>query len=83
MEDQAGFLPNRHIKDNIRIVVDLLEYGEMSPGKKFGFFFLDAEKAFDRVNWQFMKRILKEINMGERLQKAIQYLFGTNSGINS
>lgn len=37
-EDQAGFLPNRYIKDNIRTVVDLLEYGEMTPGKKFGFF---------------------------------------------
>lgn len=43
----------------------------MSPGEKFGFFFLDAEKAFDRVNWQFMKWILKEINIGDRFQKAI------------
>lgn len=59
MEDQAKFLSGRNIKDNLRTVIDLLEYGEMSPGKRLGFFFLDAEEAFDNLKWQFMKRLIK------------------------
>lgn len=33
-EDQAGFLPKRHIRDNVRTVVDIIEYGDKVPGEK-------------------------------------------------
>lgn len=31
-EDQAGFLPGSHIRDNLRIVLDIIEYGDKMPG---------------------------------------------------
>lgn len=61
-EDQAGFLPGRYIRDNLRVVIDILEYGDKFPAGKIGFFFLDAEKAFDNINWQFMKKVLEEMS---------------------
>lgn len=49
-ENQAGFLPGRHIRDNLRMVIDCLEYGDKVTMEKLGFLFLDAEKAFDNMN---------------------------------
>lgn len=36
---QAGFLLNKNIKDNLRTVIDLLKFGEMSPRRKISFYF--------------------------------------------
>lgn len=33
-KDQAGFLPNRHIKDNVREVLNIIELGDKNPGAK-------------------------------------------------
>lgn len=63
-EDQTGFLPGRLIRDNVRMVIDITEYGDKTPGKKLGFF-LDAEKAFDNLNGHFMKKVLKKMRFSE------------------
>lgn len=49
--DQTGVLPRRHLRDNLRTVLNIIEYGDKSPMKKLGFFFLNAEKVFDNLNW--------------------------------
>lgn len=54
-EDQVGFLPGQNIKDNLRTVLNVLKYADKQPGEKIGLFFLDAEKAFNNINWVFMK----------------------------
>lgn len=79
IKDQAVFLPNRNIRDNLRTVIYLIEYGEMTPGKKLGFFFLDAEKAFDNINWQFIKRIFEKLKMRERIQKALNNIYSNQT----
>lgn len=52
--DQNGFLPKRLIKHNLRFILDTLEYYETHPEKQMALIFLDAQKAFDNVSWQFM-----------------------------
>src|SRR5690606_41965975 len=37
--------------------------------------FLDQEKAYDRVNWDFMFRCLKELGVGLKFITAIQQLY--------
>uniref|UniRef100_A0A2D4HF38 Reverse transcriptase domain-containing protein n=1 Tax=Micrurus lemniscatus lemniscatus TaxID=129467 RepID=A0A2D4HF38_MICLE len=49
--DQNGFLPNRQMKTNTRLIMDVLECYEMHPSKPMVLMFLDAQNAFDNLNW--------------------------------
>lgn len=70
-KDQGGFLPNRQIRDNIRAVLNMIEYYERQPGKQVSFFFVDAEKAFDNLNWEFMFELMRRLDLGKRFTDAI------------
>lgn len=48
-------MPERHITDNIRNLLNMTEYYDKRIDKGVAFFFADAEKAFDNINWNFMK----------------------------
>uniref|UniRef100_R4GAU6 Reverse transcriptase domain-containing protein n=1 Tax=Anolis carolinensis TaxID=28377 RepID=R4GAU6_ANOCA len=74
-DDQVGFLPNRHIKDNIRIVLDLIEYYEANNQREMIFLAIDAEKAFDRVNWNFFKFLAQELDMGYYFQNILETIY--------
>uniref|UniRef100_A0A803SRA5 Reverse transcriptase domain-containing protein n=1 Tax=Anolis carolinensis TaxID=28377 RepID=A0A803SRA5_ANOCA len=74
-EDQAGFLPNRSTKDNIRIILDAIEYYDQNHQKEVGFLSLDAEKAFDNVNWEFFKFLFAELDMGVFFQNGINAIY--------
>lgn len=60
-EEQVGFLPGRHITDNIRNLLNMIEYYDKRIDKRVAFFFTNVEKAFDNLNWDFMKLLLKKI----------------------
>ena len=51
-EDQTGFMANRFIEDNIRLIHDPISYLHRTklPGLLLC---LDFEKAFDSVYWNF------------------------------
>lgn len=74
-EEQAGFLPNQHIKENIRVVLDMIEYYEKHPDKEVGIIFLDAEKAFDNVNWDFMLCMMEKIEIGNNFLNATKAIY--------
>ena len=56
-EDQCGFVPGRYIGENIRTIWDIMEYldGERVQGLLVA---LDIEKAFDKVDRNFMFKVL-------------------------
>ena len=64
-QDQSGFLPKRHMKNNIRIVLNSLEYYEAHPEKQMAMIFLDAEKAFDNLDWNFLLYTLETLQVGK------------------
>uniref|UniRef100_A0A803TZP9 Reverse transcriptase domain-containing protein n=1 Tax=Anolis carolinensis TaxID=28377 RepID=A0A803TZP9_ANOCA len=74
-EDQTGFLPSRNIKDNVRIIVDAIEYFEQNNKKEVGFLALDAEKAFDNLNWNFFKFLSQELDLGLQIQNGINSIY--------
>uniref|UniRef100_A0A803SXA7 Reverse transcriptase domain-containing protein n=1 Tax=Anolis carolinensis TaxID=28377 RepID=A0A803SXA7_ANOCA len=74
-EDQCGFLPGRHQKENIRILLNAIEYYEKNRQKKITFLFLDAEKAFDSVNWFCISEILSKMDIGFYFKNAIEKIY--------
>ena len=56
-EDQTGFIKNRFIGDNIRLIYDIMAYllENNEPGLLVC---LDFEKAFDSLDWNFLHKVL-------------------------
>ena len=71
--NQTGFLQNRYIGSNIRLLLDLIEYTQEQnqPGMIFA---IDFEKAFDTVNWKFLLKCLDYFNFGESFKSWIQII---------
>uniref|UniRef100_A0A803TP25 Reverse transcriptase domain-containing protein n=1 Tax=Anolis carolinensis TaxID=28377 RepID=A0A803TP25_ANOCA len=74
-EDQSGFLPGRQMKENIRNILNAIEYYDKNNHKEIAFLFLDAEKAFDNINWFFMTEILREMDAGFYFSNAIKAIY--------
>lgn len=78
-ETQSGFLKGRLIHNNIRLVLDLLEYSEILQERGY-ILFLDFYKAFDSVEHTFILKTLQSFGFGEGFVNVIEMLY---NGINS
>ena len=58
-EDWTCGVPGRSIFSNLNLVRDLIECCN-SKGLPLAIISLDQEKAFDRVNWNFLDRVLQK-----------------------
>lgn len=57
-KDQVGFLPCRQGGDNTRRTIDLVEV--VNKGRTSSLLLsLDAEKAYDRLNWSFLMETMR------------------------
>ena len=83
--DQKGFVKGRLISENIRQMFDLIQYSwqQNLPGIVVS---VDFEKAFDRVDYKALKRILVFFGFGEIFISWVSLLFSnfnlytTNNG---
>lgn len=67
---QSGFLKGRSIHNNIRLVLDLIDYNYLI--KEDGFiFFLDFQKAFDSVEHLFIVNTLRHFGFGNKFLDMI------------
>ena len=73
-EDQSGYIKNRYIGENIRTILDIIEFTNYieNPGLMI---FLDFEKAFDTISWSFLMKTLEYFNFGEDFKKWITILY--------
>ena len=62
-EDQTSGVPGRSIVSNLNLIRDLIEYCS-AKNLRLAIISLDQEKAFDRVNWNFLERVLQKMNFG-------------------
>ena len=60
--DQTGFLKNKFIGENIRLVDSVINYANIKqiPGLLL---FIDFEKAFDSLEWSFIEKTLNYYNL--------------------
>lgn len=73
-EDQTGFMANRYMGDNIRLIYDLINYLNVKslPGLLLS---VDFEKAFDSLNWSFMFKVLKAYGFGDGICRWIETFY--------
>ncbi|PIK58954.1 hypothetical protein BSL78_04121 [Apostichopus japonicus] len=86
--DQTGFLKNRYIGENIRLILDVIQYAQDKnvPGY---ILFVDFEKAFDSVNWNFLYHTLQLFNFGDSIIRWVKTFYANctacvlNNGVSS
>ncbi len=73
-DDQTGYIKDRYIGTNARLIEDYFEHCQNFdiPGILL---FLDFEKAFDSVEWNFMLSVLDKFNFGEGFKKWVKILY--------
>ncbi len=73
-ETQTGFIPKRRIANNIRLVLDLLDYAELVKEESF-ILLLDFYKAFDSLEHTFILQSLHKFGFGDFFCKTIRTLY--------
>ena len=72
--DQRGCVPGRFIGENIRLIDDLIFEVENSTENPI-ILMLDQEKAFDRVEWNWLFSTLEKYNFGSTFIGWLQALY--------
>ena len=87
-DDQVAYLKDRFIGQNIRTIIDIMNYTKNN--NKVGIIaFLDFEKAFDTIRWDVIEDTLKIFGLGENFIKWTKAIYNkseacvTNNGFSS
>ena len=76
--NQCSFIKGRQSSDNIILVQEII-HSMRNMRKKNGFMAIkiDLEKAYDRIQWNFIFDCLRELEIPENIQKVIQKCVST------
>ena len=69
-----GYVKDRYIGENIRTVIDTIQCASYFDISGY-IIFIDFEKAFDSVSWEFLFNILKSLNFGKKFLQWIRILY--------
>ncbi len=82
--DQTGFMKGRYIGENLRLISDVMEYTktEELTGVLVS---VDFKKAFDTLEWPFIRRVLNLFKFGESVKRwaSIFYTDVENAVLNN
>uniref|UniRef100_A0AAR2IUE6 Reverse transcriptase domain-containing protein n=1 Tax=Pygocentrus nattereri TaxID=42514 RepID=A0AAR2IUE6_PYGNA len=75
-DDQTGFIKHRQLFFNTRRLFDIL-YSPTPPGDTEILLSLDAEKAFDRVEWDYLLYTMKKFGFSQKFIRWIEVLYAS------
>ena len=73
---QTGFLKNRFIGENIRLIESIINHKNMEQILGL-LLFVDFEKAFDSIEWSFIEKTLRHFNFGTSLVSLVNFFIRT------
>ncbi|KAM9324457.1 inter-alpha-trypsin inhibitor heavy chain H3-like [Gastrophryne carolinensis] len=73
-QDQVGFVPGREARDNVIKALNI-QWWCRSKGVQSMMLSTDAEKAFDRVDWGWIGKVLEHVGLGAAARKRILALY--------
>lgn len=76
--NQTGFRKGKFIGENIRFVLDLIEYSKVHKIPGF-LFLLDFEKAFDTIEWSFLQATLSFFNFGNGFKSWVNLFYNKST----
>jgi len=80
-KDQNGYIQGRFIGCSIRTILDMIHISQNEASSNL-ITFVDYEKAFDNIKWNFMHKSLKAFGFGSYFRKWIETLYSdVNSGV--
>ena len=81
-KDQTCGVPGRFVGENVALLRDVVEYAS-SSGTPIAILSLDQEKAFDRVDWSFMRSTLSAMGFGPSFIAWVDlFYFRVQSAVN-
>lgn len=63
--DQSGFIPRRLATDNLRRLLHIINEASTLPAPA-AILSVDAEKAFDRLEWNYLWQVMETLGLGSK-----------------
>lgn len=76
--DQTGFIPKRNLFYNLRRLFNII-HSFKDPKEDLVVLSLDAEKAFDQVEWSYLFALMEKFKMGDKFIAWIKLLYSNPS----
>ena len=73
LPSQTGFVPNRCILDNIFLAFEAIAWARESQ-QDLSMLLLDFEKAYDRVNWTFLREVMERMGFHSQWIRQVMSL---------
>jgi hypothetical protein len=74
VKENQSLVKGRYIHESVKVVLDMMHHLHSSKLKGL-LLFLDQEKAFDRISWTYMKKIVKTFGFGPRFRGWLDLLY--------
>nr|GEU94056.1 putative reverse transcriptase domain, reverse transcriptase zinc-binding domain protein [Tanacetum cinerariifolium] len=78
-QNQSAFVPGRRISDNILLTQELMHNYHLDRGQPWCAFKVDIQKAYDTVDWDFLRSILSGFGFHPRMIGWIMECVATTS----